>query len=238
MLSVCGAVLLLGGGALTAHVYSNAGQELPNSEYGSVMWRDEQVDKFFPLTIGRGGYNDSGLYDRDKALWHRVGISPETDCDKGLTRNTLKAAQDNGCKAILRATYVDPTANMVTTVAVVVLPDGPAEAGPKNKVDKAFEDSRHTDGAVAPYAVPGTAAAKWKSRNGAYLMAVPGENLPYAVGASIGSVDGYVSGQLPGEFGELAMNNDTDRDAWHADAKDLVELFLSHMFTLQDGGLR
>ncbi|MET9800406.1 hypothetical protein [Streptomyces sp. NPDC006368] len=235
MLSVFGVLLLLGGGALTAHAYSNAQQELPNYAYGSVMWRDEQVDKVFPLTIGgRGGYN-GGLYDRDKALWHRMGISPETDCDKGLTRTTLKAAQDNGCKAVLRATYVDPTANMVTTIAVVVLPEGPRNAGPKEKVDEVYQDNRAIEGAVAPYAVPGTAAAKWKSRNGSHLMAVPGEHMPYVLGASIGSADGHVAGELPGGFG---MDNDTDRESWHADAQDLVELFVAHLSNLQNGGLR
>ncbi|WP_048584652.1 hypothetical protein [Streptomyces viridochromogenes] len=134
MLGLVGALLLVGGGALTAHAYSNARQEIPNDESGKVLWRDEPVDKIFPTTLGgRGGYN-GGLYDREQAIWNRAGISPETDCDKGITRYTLKAAQENGCKAVLRATYVDSTANMVATVAVVVLPEGPFEAGPREKV--------------------------------------------------------------------------------------------------------
>ncbi|KUH40261.1 MULTISPECIES: hypothetical protein [Streptomyces] len=235
MLGASGVLLLLGGGALTAHAYDNTRQELTNHEYGSVMWRDEQVDEVFPLTIGGRGGHEGGLYDRDKALWHRMGISPETDCDKGLTRAILKAAQDNGCKAVLRATYVDPTANMVTTLAVVVLPEGPRETGPKEKVAEVYQDNRATEAAVAAYAVPGTAAARWKDRNGAYLMAVPGEHMPYAVGASIGSADGHVAGELPGEFSE---DNDIDRESWHADAQDLVELFVSHLVNLRRGETR
>lgn len=237
VLAALGALLLIGGGALTAHAYSNAQQELPNYEYGNVLWRDEAVDKVFPATLGgRGGYN-GGLYDRKQALWNRVGISPETDCDKGLTRETLKAAKDNGCKAVLRATYVDSTGNMVATVALVVLPEGSAEGGPKEKVVSVYEDKRDTEGAVAPYAVPGTLAAKWKDRNGAYVTAAYGENLPYVLGASIGSVDGYVAGVLPGEWGDYG-GNDTDHESWHANAEDLVGLFRAHVDRLQMGDPR
>lgn len=237
LLAVLGALLAIGGGALTAHAYSNAQQVLPNYEYGNVMWRDDPVDKVFPATLGgRGGYN-GGLYDRKQALWNRVGISPETDCDKGLTRHTLKAAEDNGCKAVLRATYVDTTGNMVATVALVVLPGGPDGGGPKEKVVAAYEDKRDTEGAVAPYAVPGTLAAKWKDRNGAYVSAAYGENLPYVLGASIGSVDGHVAGVLPGEWGEYG-GNDTDLESWHANAEDLVDLFRAHIDRLQTGDPR
>lgn len=231
LLGLVGALLLVGGGALTAHAYSNAGQELPNSEYGNVMWRDEPVDKFFPETLGgRGGYN-GGLYDPKQAIWNRVGISPKTDCDKGLTRYTLKAAKDNGCKAVLRATYVDSTANMVATVAVVVLPEGP-ESGPREKVYAAYQDHLFDDGVVAPYAVPGTLAAKWKYRNGSALAPVGGENMPYVVAASVGSVDGYIAGDLPGEWSD---DTDTDRESWSANAGDLVDLFRAHMDRLQRG---
>ncbi|MDX3225597.1 hypothetical protein [Streptomyces sp. ME19-01-6] len=232
-LAVLGVLLLIGGGALTAHTYSNYRQELPNYAYGKVMWRDEPVDKVFPATLGgSGGYN-GGLYDRKQAVWNRVGISPETDCDKGLTRATLKAAKANGCKAVLRATYVDSTGNMVATVALVVLPEG----GPKEKVVTAYEDKRETEGAVAPYAVPGTLAAKWKDRNGAYVTAAYGENLPYVLGASIGSADGYVAGVLPGEWGEYG-GNDTDLESWHANAEDLVGLFRAHIDRMQMGDPR
>ncbi|MFF5479639.1 hypothetical protein ACFY5C_20170 [Streptomyces sp. NPDC012935] len=229
-----GALLLVAGGALTAHAYSNAQQELANSEYSNVMWRDEPVDSFFPTTIGgRGGYN-GGLYDREQAIWNRVGISPDTDCDKGLTSHTLKAAKENGCQAVLRATYVDSTANMVATVAVVVLPKGSPESGPRTSIYEAYLDHLQDDGVVAPYAVPGTVAAKWKYRNGAELAPVGGEHMPYVVAASVGSVDGHVAGDLPGEWGDSDGNN-VDRGSWQANAGNLVTLFRAHMEHLQTG---
>ena len=237
LLGLVGALALLGGGALTAHAYSNHQQKLPNLTYGEDMWRDEPVDKVFPKSLGgRTGYN-GGLYDPEQAIWNRVGISPDTECDKGLTGYTLEAAQDNACKAVLRATYVDTTGNMVATVALVVLPEGRPDDGPKEQVRKVFQDNRDIDGAIAPYAVPGTLAAEWHSRNGAYLREAPGQSLPYAIGASIGSVDGHTAGQLPDEWGDLG-GQDVDRESWHANAEDLVGLFVGHLPRLRDGDLR
>ncbi len=234
VLGVFGALGMIGGGALVAHAYNNSRQDIANDEYGNVIWQDEPVDRIFPLTLGGGGY-EAKIYDRNQAQWHRMGISQDTACEKALTQHTLEAAQDNGCKAVLRATYVDPTANMVATVAIVVMPSGPPEEGPKDKVDAVYGEHRTTEGAIAPYPVPGTLAAKWKARNGSFLRAVPGENLPYAVGASIGSVDGYVAGNLPGEYGEFQDDQDMDRESWHANAEELVNLMLPHLSRLQRG---
>ncbi|WP_280266583.1 hypothetical protein [Nocardia wallacei] len=237
LLAVVGTLALLGGGAVAGNAYSNHRQVLPNLAYGENLWRDEPVDKVFPISLGgRTGY-DGGLYEPGSAIWNRVGISPETGCDRGLTRNTLAAAQDNGCEAVLRATYVDTTGNMVATVALVVLPEGRPDSGPKERVHKFFQDNREVEGAVAPYAVPGTLAAGWEVRNGSYLRAVPGANLPYAVGATIGSVDGHVAGRLPEQWGELG-GQDTDYESWDANAEDLVGLFVGHLPRLRDGGLR
>ncbi|NEW45755.1 hypothetical protein [Nocardia cyriacigeorgica] len=237
ILGFVGVLALVGGGVLAENAYSNHQQLLPNAAYGENLWRDEPVDKVFPETLGgRTGYG-GGLYDPEQAIWNRVGISADTECDKGLTRHTLEAAQTNGCKAVLRATYVDTTANMVATVALIVLPMGPEESGPKNKVADVYLDNRLIEGAVAPYAVPDTLAAGWKDRNGSYLHAMYGNEFPYAIGASIGSVDGYVAGELPEEWGELG-GQDTDRDAWHANAQDLVDLFSGHLVELKNGDLR
>lgn len=235
--AVFGVLVLLGGGGLAGNAYSNHQQVLPNLAYGENLWRDEPVDKVFPTSLGgRTGY-DGGLYDPAMAIWNRVGISPDTGCDKGLTRNTLAAAQDNGCKAVLRATYLDTTGNMVATVALVVLPEGQPDAGPKAQVQEVYEDNRDSEGAVAPYAVPGTLAAEWKVRNGSCLRAMPGENLPYAIGVTIGSVDGHMAGELPGEWSELG-GEDTDYQSWDANAEDLAGLFVGHLPRLRDGDLR
>ncbi|SEC17362.1 hypothetical protein SAMN05428938_1434 [Streptomyces sp. KS_5] len=85
---------------------------------------------------------------------------------------------------------------------------------------------------VAPYAVPGTTDAKWKHRNGADVAPVGGENMPYVVAAGVGSVDGYVAGDLPGQWSDT---NNLDLESWQDNASDLVDLFLAHMERLQRG---
>ncbi|NBE51373.1 hypothetical protein [Streptomyces boluensis] len=223
ILCAAGALFMIVGLVIGGNAYSNHQQQMPNEAYGNDLWRNEPVEKLFPKTFaGVAGYG-AKPYDPKRAVWHRVGISPKTDCEQGLTYKTLKAAKDNDCKAVLRATYVDPTANMVATLAVVVLPEGAPETGPKYQVAKAWQDNMYDDGAVSPYQVPGTIADKWP-RNGAWMMAVPEETVPYAVGVTVGSVDGHVAGELPDEFeGGL----DADRDSWSGNARNLVETFVS-----------
>ncbi|NGN70048.1 hypothetical protein G5C51_39945 [Streptomyces sp. A7024] len=238
LLAVFGVLGLLGGGLLIQHAYSNSRQEYSNDEYGAVMWRNEPADKLFPDHLGGSPDDRESLYDRKTARWNRVGIAPGTDCDKALTEYVRAAAKKLGCKAVLRATYADPTGNMVATVAIVVLPEGAQDEGPKDKVHKAWEDNKLIDGAVTPYAVPGTIAAKFENRNGAWMETVLGEYMPYTVGASIGSADGYVAGRLPERYVDSENDQNTDRDAWHANAKDLTQLFATHMLELRHGDLR
>ncbi|WP_419995269.1 hypothetical protein [Streptomyces boninensis] len=238
LLVIAGVLGLLAGGFLIQHAYSNSRQEFSNDEYGAEMWRNEPADKLFPARLGGTPDDRESLYDRKTARWNRVGIDSGTACDKALTDYVRAAAKKLGCKAVLRATYADPTGNMVATVAIVVLPEGPQDEGPKNKVHKAWDDNKLIDGAIVPYAVPGTVAAKFENRNGAWMETVLGEYMPYTVGASIGSAEGYIAGQLPKQYVNSERDQDTDRDAWHANAKDLTQLFATHMLELRNGDLR
>jgi hypothetical protein len=60
----------------------------------------------------------------------RVSIAPqESDCAKAVTSAAAGAVlHKNGCRAVLRATYVDATRSFVMTVGVAVLPDHAAAA--------------------------------------------------------------------------------------------------------------
>ena len=67
------------------------------------------------------------LQDRDPLQLNafRVSIAPqESDCAKAVTSTAAGAVlRKNGCRAVLRATYVDGTRSFVMTVGVAVLPD-------------------------------------------------------------------------------------------------------------------
>ncbi|MDI3422688.1 hypothetical protein [Streptomyces luteolus] len=240
LLMVFGLLLLCGGGGLAALEYSEPPKTVGNPKFGPSLWRDTPIDKLFPEAIGGYGNTGVGLYDAKQATWNRVGISPDTECDKGLTNKVLKVAKENGCKAVMRATYVDHTGNMVSTVALVVMERGTEDDPPKDRLAGFVEeDEAENEGAIAPYAVPGTLAAKWESRNGRQLLAVPFQpapKMPYVVGATIGSVDGAIAGgDLPDKWAEISGGVDSDRESWNANADELASLYSAHITNIMAG---
>jgi hypothetical protein len=232
LLGVFGVLGMLGGGALVAHAYSNSQQSIPNSAYGPTLWRNEGVEKLFPATVGDTPNYMYEVSDKKLAQWSRMGISQDTSCAKGLSGETREKAEKLGCKAVLRATYVDLTGEMVATVAIIVLPeDGSQEMG-EYLVEQ--EDADVPDAAVVPYAVPGTLAAKWREdrRNGMGGYPLGGDLLPYAVAVTAGAVDGRSSGNLPGDFGDYGANED-DRKPWMDASHALSDVFATNLRHLE-----
>ncbi|WP_257232453.1 hypothetical protein [Streptomyces sp. Rer75] len=239
-LGITGALAMLGGGALTAHAYSNHSQNIPNrTEYGASMWRNEPADKLFPDFVApRQGTGQARTPDRKRAQWHRIGISEKTGCDDGLSGATATQAEKLGCKAVLRATYVDPTGNTVATVALIVLPKSDSV---KTEMSTFFDAEKEKDNpgpGVKAYAVPGTIAAKWSDAraNGSAGQSVTDLYLPYALMASAGSVDGRKAGELPGEWGKYSIDAKQDRAPWRGAADGLVDALNVHYLDLLTEG--
>jgi hypothetical protein len=223
---VFGVLGMLGGGALVSHAYSNSRLSISNSDYDATVWRNETAEKLFPPTIGAISSGAYDVSDKKLAQWSRMGISQDTSCVKGLSGQTREKAEKLGCKAVLRATYVDLTGEMVATVAIVVLPEGTAG----QEMSEYFDEQEHADvpdAAVVPYPVPGTLAAKWREnrRNG-----MGGDTLGggYAFAVTTGAVDGRTSGNLPGEFGDYGANEE-DRKPWMDAAHALSEIFSTNL---------
>lgn len=234
LLGVFGILGMLGGGALAAHAYSNSQQSVPNSDaYGPVLWRNETADKLFPATIGDPPNYTYQASDKRIAQWSRMGVSQDTSCSEGLSGETLKTAQKLGCKAVVRATYVDLTGEMVATVAIIVLPEGGTAAQEMGQYLDDQSTADVPDAAVVPLKVPGTLAAKWQAsrRNGMGGIGL-GEDLPYAVAVTTGAVDGRASSNLPGDFGSGGAN-DEDRRPWMDGAEALSNMFHTHIVNLE-----
>ncbi|MGP3973637.1 hypothetical protein ACTWQF_06255 [Streptomyces sp. 8N114] len=231
-LSIVGALALLAGGGLTAHTISNANQDIPNrSGFGPDMWRNERVDTLFPKTLGPKTNSQSGADDPKIAEWHRLGISEKTDCAGALTGALAAEAEKRGCKAVLRATYIDPTGNLVATVALIVLPDVEDPADGMTTFFDAEKDKRTASHGVKALPVPDTAAAGWKdaNRNGSDGVQVTDLNLPYAVAVSAGSADGRKAGHLPGEWGRTDLDAKSDRMPWREAAHSLASDLNLHL---------
>lgn len=233
-LGVFGSLALLGGGLMTMGTLSNTTQVIGNkTEYGPSMWRNAPAAKLFPKSLGtRPAGTQIPIADPKIANWRRVGISQHTGCTQALSKRAAAQAKARGCEAVLRATYVDPTGNVVATVAVVVLakPGSDREDGLERYMD---DEAPH---AVRALPVRGTIAAGWSDerRVGSSSRSGWSDYLPYVIGATAGSVDGRMAGRLPGEWDS---GNDTDRRPWEESAQVLAYELQLHMDDLLNEGV-
>jgi hypothetical protein len=87
-------------------------------------WQQLTAGQIFPATVT---YSLSAETLQDTVPLSldavRVGIAPQSDCARAVTTAAAAAVlRRSGCKAVLRATYVDATKSYVLTIGVAVLP--------------------------------------------------------------------------------------------------------------------
>jgi hypothetical protein len=102
-------------------------QQIENWEIAS-RWQQLPPGRIFPASVP---YQLSAALLQDgtglslNAL--RIAIAPQSGCGAGVTTSAVAAVlRHEGCKAVLRATYVDSTSSYVTTVGVAVFPSDAA----------------------------------------------------------------------------------------------------------------
>jgi hypothetical protein len=76
-------------------------------------WRTWPSGKIFPAALGYG----TDLLTQENA--QRVGIAPAAACRAGLDATLRGLAARDGCRAVLRATYIDQLQGVVYTLGVV-----------------------------------------------------------------------------------------------------------------------
>jgi hypothetical protein len=87
-------------------------------------WQQLTAGQIFPATVpyslSTAVLDGTGPLSLDAV---RVGIAPQTGCAGGVTSKAAAAVlRRSGCRAVLRATYVDATRTYVLTIGVAVLP--------------------------------------------------------------------------------------------------------------------
>jgi hypothetical protein len=97
-------------------------QQIKNWEIAS-RWQQLPAGQIFPASVP---YQLPALVLQDGTALSlhalRIGIAPQSGCGTGVTTAAAAAVLSHeGCKAVLRATYVDSTWSYVTTVGVAVL---------------------------------------------------------------------------------------------------------------------
>lgn len=102
-------------------------QQIKNWEIAG-RWQQLTAGQIFPASVG---YQLSATVLQDgtsldlNAL--RVAIAPQSGCGTGVTTAAASSVlRRDGCKAVLRATYVDATWSFVVTVGVAVMPSAAA----------------------------------------------------------------------------------------------------------------
>jgi hypothetical protein len=96
-------------------------QQITDWEYGQ-RWRDLPAGTIFPASVS---YTPPESLDDNVSLKlaaRRVGIAPQSDCAAVTDPSAATVLDNDGCSAVIRATYVDQTSTFVVTVAAAVLP--------------------------------------------------------------------------------------------------------------------
>lgn len=104
-------------------------QQIENWEIAG-RWQQLTAGQIFPASVS---YRLSARVLQDATPLNlnalRVAIAPQSGCGPGVTTAAAASVlRHDGCKAVLRATYVDATWSYVMTVGVAVLPSAAAAA--------------------------------------------------------------------------------------------------------------
>jgi hypothetical protein len=155
-------------------LYRAATEEVRN------RWRTWPAERIFPdavpYTSEQGGVEQA----------HRVGIAPGTGCASGIAPETAAVLKRSGCRALLRATYVDQLQGIVLTVGVAAVTDERAALAAKNALLP--PDPTEPGATLYALAFPRTVSARFD--DAARQFAAAGQAGPYVVLTVAGQTDG------------------------------------------------
>ncbi len=141
-------------------------------------WRTWPIGRIFPATLRY----TTGLLNNDTA--HRVGISRDDTCAAALDAALAGPARRDGCRAGLRASYVDELQGVVYTTGVLAFPS-PARA---QAFDRGLPSARPPVEGLRALAFPRTAAARFA--DDARQTAIAQQDGPYVLMTVAGYADG------------------------------------------------
>ncbi|MBD2900446.1 hypothetical protein amrb99_94500 [Actinomadura sp. RB99] len=187
---VVGCVYLVTGTIAIGGVWAELHRDPTNAEVEwaakaevARRWQAWPAERIFPSKItysleqGRGEYAS------------RTGIVPDTNCATGVDQELAERLLQQGCKAVLRATYTDQLQGIVVTVGVIAFADPWAA----DRAYKAIPRSQGPgDGGVRPALraapFPGTASARFT--DAARQDRTSDRGGPYVVLTTSGEADG------------------------------------------------
>lgn len=146
-------------------------------------WQTWPADRIFPATLG---YSTS-LLTSEKAT--RIAISPATSCAGAVNAALGPELRRYGCRAGLRATYLDQLQGIAYTVGILAFPDTRHAASFSARLAARGRGFR----ALLPLALPGTASARF--RPAAAQRATAQRAGPFVILTIAGYTDGEPRGR-------------------------------------------
>ena len=141
-------------------------------------WQRSTAGQIFPARLSY----TTDLLNQETA--QRAGIAPGDNCGAALDAPVAATARRYGCRAALRASYVDQLGGVVYTVGVLVFPS-PGAAG---HFIGHYQAGRSPVSGLHALALPGTGAAAFS--DSARQAASAQQNGPYVVLTVAGYADG------------------------------------------------
>ncbi|SDG92751.1 hypothetical protein SAMN05421505_109144 [Sinosporangium album] len=163
-----------------------------SAEEVARRWRLWPAGRIFPETLAYTA-EQGGEEQAD-----RVGISTDTRCETAVDQALRKPLVRAGCRAVLRATYLDALQGVVVTMGVAVFPDEATALKAKAAVPQTGKASP----GLRALAFSGTVSERFTSR--VRQAASVRQAGPYVVLTTAGQADGRpaqaVGEQRPGMF--------------------------------------
>ncbi|MFI0483838.1 hypothetical protein [Actinomadura sp. 9N215] len=176
---------------------TNAELQLAANKEVARRWQAWPAERIFPEQVSYRPQTGNSEYAA------RMGIVPDAACAQAVDPEIAATIGRHGCRAVLRATYVDQLQGIVVTVGVVAFPD-------PWKADKAYKELPASQGpeargsvrpALRAAAFPGTAAARFT--DAARQDRTIDRGGPYVVLTTSGQTDGRpgaaIKKERPGE---------------------------------------
>ncbi|RAY13302.1 hypothetical protein DPM19_19645 [Actinomadura craniellae] len=148
-------------------------------------WRSWPAGRLFPGTIAY----TLAVGGRETA--RRVGIGPGTGCAAAVDVPLRDGLRRAGCRAVLRATYLDAPQGLVITVGVLVLPDPAAAARTAARLP-----SGRSVASPGLRALPFPGSVTSRFGDAARQAAAVAHRGPYVVAATVGYTDGRPAARI------------------------------------------
>ncbi|MBO2455139.1 hypothetical protein J4573_49195 [Actinomadura barringtoniae] len=173
-LAALGLASIIGGGTAIAADITRKPTAKERDKAGekeiATRWRRLNAAEIFPTSFEPGlatQYAAVNGNEKDPLLRsQRAGIAAPAPCAEALDPKLAAVALKHGCSQVLRATYVDSSGTMATTLGIAVMPDSRAV----DRAEGAFDSALGTNAAkerfgVRVVAFPGTPARNFADAN-------------------------------------------------------------------------